>query len=75
LGGYGPPSLNKTNVRPPEALENEKSTHGRTCKELRRNYPKFQNRTAEHQPLHLDSKPHAWGAVDRHNIPKGLKAL
>jgi len=36
---------------------------------------KFQNKTAEHQPLHLDSKPRAWGAVDRHNIPKGQRAL
>jgi len=36
---------------------------------------KFQNKTAEYQPLRLDSKPRAWGAVDRHNIPKGLKAL
>jgi len=36
---------------------------------------KFKNKTAEHQPLRLDSKPRAWGAVDRHNIPKGLRTL
>jgi len=30
---------------------------------------------AGYQPLRLDSKPRAWGAVDRHNIPKGLRAL
>ena len=38
-------------------------------------HPKFQNKIAEHQPLRLDSKPRAWGAVDRHNIPKGLRTL
>jgi len=26
---------------------------------------------AGYQPLRLDSKLRAWGAVDRHNIPKG----
>jgi len=36
---------------------------------------KISKQTAGHQPLRLDSKPRAWGAVDCHNIPKGLKAL
>jgi len=31
--------------------------------------------TVEYQPLRLDSKSRAWGAVDSHNIPKGLKTL
>jgi len=30
---------------------------------------------AGYQSLCLDSKPHAWGAVDRHNIPKGQRAF
>jgi len=36
---------------------------------------KISNKTAVHQPLRLDSKPRAWGTMDRHNISKGLKAL
>jgi len=36
---------------------------------------KISKQTAVHQTLRLDSKPRAWGAVDRHNIPKGLRAL
>jgi len=36
---------------------------------------KISKQTAEHQPLRLDSKPRAWGALDRHNIPKGSRTL
>jgi len=36
---------------------------------------KFWDKTTLHQPLRLDYKPRAWGAVDRHNIPKGLRVL
>jgi len=71
-----PPRGSKDRIeRPRRDLSRVGHTSQRSEQSNVSNNHRISKQKAGYEPLRLDSKPRAWGTVDRHNIPKGLRAL